>query len=90
MAGRITAGQAWWLTPTRIVPGELLVTSSTILLTSFASLVIRVETLASTSYGTLVQSAAKASSDEIGIPGTSHVDLSIFWAKWTFDSVTSS
>ena len=49
-----------------IVPGGLLVTSSTTRLTSLTSLVIRVEIRASTSYGTRVQSAVIASSDDTG------------------------
>jgi hypothetical protein len=49
-----------------IVPGGLLVTSSTTRLTSGTSLVIRVEILASTSYGTRVQSAVIASSEDTG------------------------
>jgi hypothetical protein len=49
-----------------MVPGGLLVTSSTTRLTSPTSLVIRVEILASTSYGTRVQSAVIASSEETG------------------------
>ena len=49
-----------------IVPGGLLVTSSTTRLTSGTSLVIRVEILARTSYGTRVQSAVIASSEETG------------------------
>ena len=49
-----------------MVPGGLLVTSSTTRLTSGTSLVMRVEILASTSYGTRVQSAVIASSEETG------------------------
>jgi len=49
-----------------MVPGGLLVTSSTTRLTSGTSLVIRVEIRASTSYGTRVQSAVIASSEETG------------------------
>jgi len=49
-----------------IVPGGLLVTSSTTRLTSGTSLVMRVEILASTSYGTRVQSAVIASSEDTG------------------------
>jgi len=49
-----------------IVPGGLLVTSSTTRLTSGTSLVIRVEIVASTSYGRRVQSAVIASSDDTG------------------------
>jgi hypothetical protein len=49
-----------------MVPGGLLVTSSTTRFTSGTSLVIRVEILASTSYGTRVQSAVIASSEETG------------------------
>ena len=49
-----------------MVPGGLLVTSSTTRLTSGTSLVIRVEILARTSYGTRVQSAVIASSEETG------------------------
>ncbi len=49
-----------------MVPGGLLVTSSTTRLTSVTSLVMRVEILASTSYGTRVQSAVIASSEDTG------------------------
>src|SRR4051812_38309970 len=49
-----------------MVPGGLLVTSSTTRLTSATSLVIRVEILASTSYGNRVQSAVIASSLDTG------------------------
>ena len=49
-----------------MVPGGLLVTSSTTRLTSLTSLVIRVEIRASTSYGTRVQSAVIASSEDTG------------------------
>ena len=49
-----------------IVPGGLLVTSSTTRLTSATSLVIRVEMRSSTSYGRRVQSAVIASSLETG------------------------
>ena len=49
-----------------MVPGGLLVTSSTTRLTSATSLVMREEIRASTSYGTRVQSAVIASSEETG------------------------
>ena len=49
-----------------IVPGGLLVTSRTTRLISGTSFVIRVEMCASTSYGSRVQSAVIASSDETG------------------------
>jgi len=49
-----------------MVPGGLLVTSSTTRLTSRTSLVMRVEMVDSTSYGRRVQSAVIASSDETG------------------------
>jgi len=49
-----------------MVPGGLLVTSSTTRFTSRTSLVMRVEIFSSTSYGTLVQSAVIASSDDTG------------------------
>ncbi len=49
-----------------MVPGGLLVMSSTTRFTSRTSLVMRVEILASTSYGTRVQSAVIASSDDTG------------------------
>ena len=49
-----------------MVPGGLLVTSSTTRLTSRTSFVMRFEMRASTSYGNRVQSAVIASSDETG------------------------
>src|SRR4051812_14797197 len=49
-----------------MVPGGLLVTSRTTRLTSGTSFVMRVEIVASTSYGRRVQSAVIASSDETG------------------------
>ena len=49
-----------------MVPGGLLVTSSTTRLTSRTSFVMRFEMRASTSYGKRVQSAVIASSDETG------------------------
>lgn len=49
-----------------MVPGGLLVTSRTTRLTSATSLVMRVEILASTSYGSRDQSAVMASSEETG------------------------
>ena len=49
-----------------MVPGGLLVTSSTTRLTSATSFVIRVEIRSSTSYGRRVQSAVIASSELTG------------------------
>jgi hypothetical protein len=49
-----------------IVPGGLLVMSSTTRFTSLTSLVIRVEIFSSTSYGSRLQSAVIASSLETG------------------------
>ena len=48
------------------MPGGFDVTSSTTLLTSRTSFVMRVEIRSSTSYGTRVQSAVIASSDDTG------------------------
>ena len=49
-----------------MVAGGLLVTSSTTRLTPRTSLVMRVEILSSTSYGTRDQSAVMASSEDTG------------------------
>src|SRR3954454_5453085 len=49
-----------------MVPGGLDVTSRTTRFTSRTSLVMRVEIFSSTSYGTRVQSAVMASSDDTG------------------------
>ena len=60
------SGEGPWGHSHSMVPGGLLVTSRTTRLTSATSLVMRVEMRASTSYGSRVQSAVIASSDETG------------------------